>query len=86
MEEHNSLSPRFNSLENVIAPSHSAGEMGTFASQMWLLTTLGLFLVIPTFHFINGVLYRRNSHPRQDGIGGDVNKEDAEFEYNFLCA
>ena len=49
------------------------------------LTTLGLSLTIPTFHFISGVLYRRNRRPRQDGIGGDINKEDAEIEYSFLC-
>ena len=65
--------------------------MGSFASlggsswvQLLLLTTLGLLFVTLVLRYITGVLHRRNSRRRQDGIDVIVEKEDAEIEYSSL--
>ena len=64
--------------------------MGSFASregfswvQLLLLTTLGLPFVTFVIHYTSGVLHRRNSRRRQDGIDVIVEREDAEIEYSF---
>ena len=48
-----------------------------------LLPTLGLLFVTFVLQYISGVLHRRDSRRRQDGIDVIVDRKDAEIEYIF---
>jgi hypothetical protein len=56
-------------------------QQDTSRVQPFLLTTLGLLFATLVGRYISGVLYRRNSRPRQDGINVIVDRNDAEIEY-----
>ncbi len=45
--------------------------------------TLGLLFVTFVLYYTSGVLHRRNSRRRQDGIDVIVERKDAEIEYSF---